>query len=64
MFAKRFRTVYAQMNNKRKIDSLKLRLLSSEKNALTLSNDLPERFPPITQSFSKPCENFANAKMR
>lgn len=52
------------MNNKRKIDSLKLRLLSSEKNALTLSNDLPERFPPITQSFSKPCENFANAKMR
>lgn len=30
------------MNNKRKIDSLKLRLLSSEKNALTLSNDLPK----------------------
>lgn len=42
MFAERFRTVYAQMNNKRKIDSLKLRLLSSEKNALTLSNDLPK----------------------
>lgn len=42
MFAERFRTVYAQMNNKRKIDSLKLRLLSSEKNALTPSNDLPK----------------------